>query len=141
MRTPNSPLLLSIWIVSVASSVAAAIMVWFIASHPLAEDDRKSVWLIYALPYVVIAITAWAARRNRRRLILLLVGTAVAATLGTYTRYLDLQTAIWVLETRAAGGHPLVCGPPQQLLALAVEYGVALAAAVASLELMPRYPA
>lgn len=128
------------WAVCAASSASAAIMVWYVSAHPLAGSDRGNLWLVYLIPYVVIAGTALVFWARGSGLILLLTCTLVAAAVGTFTRYLDLKLAISLLDTRAAGQHGMACGPPPQLFGLAVEYGLALVLAAMSLDLFPRRP-
>ncbi|MCI0333450.1 MAG: hypothetical protein L0228_09525 [Planctomycetes bacterium] len=137
MSNSNAKFMIAIWALCIATPIAAVVMLWYESTHPLAPDDRNNLWLICVMPYLLIAAAAWAARGNRRRLWVLLVCTALAAAAGTYTRYLDLTTALWIYDGRAAGGHPGHCGPPQQLLPLVLEFGLAFCATAVSVRILP----
>src|SRR5205085_2902185 len=100
MADRNTTLVRVIWLVCGVSAVAAIAMAWYEAGHPLAEAERRNLWLAYTLPYVVVGASAWAfrLRRQTRALAVLLGCTAVVAILGTFARYGELQFALSLME-------------------------------------------
>lgn len=138
MNTNERGLLTFIWALCLVSSIAATAMVLYETAHPLAEPGRQNLWALFSLPYLLLAISAWVLRRRSRALVMMAIGTAVSSLITAVACYQDMTTALYIMESRAAGQMTTSCGPPVGFLALPVSYGIAFLALAASFGLIFR---
>jgi len=140
MRDIRTALVATIWLACAATVVAATAMVLYESAHPHAEAGRQRLWLLYATPYTVIGASTWAFRRRTGMLAIILAATVATAAFGTFARYSDLDTALFILDARAVGRVAMNCGPPLGVFAMVLEFGLALIAAAGAMRLLPSRP-
>src|ERR1051326_6671440 len=75
------------------------------ASHPLAEDSSVTFFLIYAAPFMVAAVCACFLVGRPITLVFLLFTTLGCGWLMRAFLRAQIDLALWVLNSRAAGGH------------------------------------
>jgi len=127
-------LVVAAWLLCSFGVAGAAVMVLNKAAHPLAEQDAWEEWLVYLLPYVLLAASAWLARRRGGILVTLVIVTAVSAVMLTWACYQAMELSLFMLDSRSAGRRGLVCGPPMAVFVVPLVYLMALGAVAMGLK-------
>jgi len=123
---------------SATGAIAAGAIVLYEAAHPFATRDPWKAWIVYCLPYLLFAASAWPWRRRVwTTLVALSIATGLIAIVTTAACYQDMDTVLFISESRAAGRHGMSCGPLLSFFVLPLSYGISLAAFAEGLGLLP----
>src|SRR5687767_2900635 len=114
------------WAFCAASLLAVAVMAVRVGTHPLAESGHG--YFFFGLPHLVIAASAWPARRGGVSLLLLAVLAGVAGVIGVASAFGEMDLTLFVLNARAAGRKAMSCGPPPILFYIPVGFVMTLLA-------------
>src|SRR2546430_208323 len=118
MSAARTYLLIAIWALCSASGIAAAVMLLRVSAHPLATEDMWSTWLLFDVPYFLLAVAGLLSYPRAWLLISLLIVSGLVACTLTCSCYIHMELSLFLLDSQAAGRHGMICGPPLSLLML-----------------------
>jgi hypothetical protein len=122
MKVASWPLLILIWLICAAGTLAVGGMVANFAMHPLAPNEAWQQWPQFSLPCFTLALAAWIAAASEGLLAFVLSATIPACWLVSYACYSSTREAMAFLEAEAAGERLMNCGPPFGFILWAVAH-------------------
>jgi hypothetical protein len=133
MNTARIYLLIAILMLCATGGMAGGAMLLRVSTHPLATDDMWSTFVIFDLPYFLLALAGLLSYPRAWLLISLVIVSALVGFMITAACYQHMELGLFVLDAKAAGRHGMACGPPMSVFVLPVAYLMSLVAMVAGL--------
>ena len=130
MRRTRYALAIMIGVVCALGTAAVGSMRMKLAEHPLSTGDPWMWWFLWVGPYALLLASAAFSLRSSGALVFLAILSALMAPVLTLACYQETEEAFFFLNARAAGRHPMNCGPPVFYLHLVIAYAVSFATLV-----------